>query len=72
MPANSNFAFIVVQHLSPDYNSLMVELLSKKTEMPVNRAEDQANHSRAIILSGTGSDGTRGGRAIKESAFLSR
>lgn len=39
MPNNSNMAFIVVQHLSPDYKSLMVELLSKKTQMPVLRAE---------------------------------
>ena len=116
MPPSSNLAFIVVQHLSPDYKSLMVELLSKKTAMPVHRAEDgmevlannvylippkknltifhgklllndkvvnqginlpidiflrslaedQTNHSIAIILSGTGSDGTRGVRAIKE------
>ncbi len=116
MPPQSNLAFIVVQHLSPDYKSLMVELLSKKTEMPVHRAEDgmevlaanvylippkknltifhgklvlndkvisqginlpidiflrslaedQAERSIAIILSGTGSDGTRGVRAIKE------
>jgi len=112
----SGLAFIVVQHLSPDYKSLMVELLSKKTEMPVHRAEDgmevladnvylippkknltifhgklllndkainqginlpidiflkslaedQGEHTIAIILSGTGSDGTRGVRAIKE------
>ena len=40
MPPQSNLAFIVVQHLSPDYKSLMVELLSKKTAMPVHRAED--------------------------------
>ena len=40
MPARSGLAFIVVQHLSPDYKSLMVELLSKRTEMPVHRAED--------------------------------
>lgn len=40
MPAKSGMAFIVVQHLSPDYKSLMVELLSKKTPIPVHRAED--------------------------------
>lgn len=40
MPPDSGMAFIVVQHLSPDYKSLMVELLSKKTAMPVHRAED--------------------------------
>ncbi len=116
MPANSGFAFIVIQHLSPDYKSLMVELLSKKTIMQVQRAEDnmpvlpnnvylippkknlsifhgklflseqdhskgvnlpidvffkslaedQAEKSIAVILSGTGSDGTRGLRVIKE------
>jgi len=116
MPPESGLGFIVVQHLSPDYKSLMVELLSKKTAMPVLRAEDgmlvQPNHvylippkknltifhgklllteqehskgvnlpidvflrslaedqgekAVAIILSGTGSDGMRGVRAIKE------
>ncbi|MCG8615220.1 MAG: PAS domain-containing protein, partial [Desulfobacterales bacterium] len=116
MPENSGLAFIVIQHLSPDYKSLMVELLSKKTKIPVHRstdgmtvkpdniymippkknltifhgklvlkekdssrgvnlpidiflrslAEDQAERAIAIILSGTGSDGTRGVRAIKE------
>jgi two-component system CheB/CheR fusion protein len=116
MPTNSNMAFIVVQHLSPDYKSLMVELLSKKTTMPVHRAEDgmlvlpdnvylippkknltifhgklllseqdhtrginlpidvflrslaedQADKAVAIILSGTGSDGMRGVRTVKE------
>ncbi len=48
MPPESGLGFIVVQHLSPDYKSLMVELLSKKTAMPVLRAEDgilvQPNH----------------------------
>ena len=114
--SGSGLAFIVVQHLSPDYKSLMVELLSKKTDMPVYRAEDgmvvetdsvylippkknltifhgklllkdqdyskglnlpidiflrslaedQGTKAIAIILSGTGSDGMRGIRAIKE------
>ena len=116
MPPESGLGFIVIQHLSPDYKSLMVELLSKKTAMPVHRAEDgmsvlpdhvylippkknltifhgklllsEQDHSKginlpidvflrslaedqnekavAIILSGTGSDGTRGVRAINE------
>jgi two-component system CheB/CheR fusion protein len=116
MPPDSNLAFIVIQHLSPDYKSLMVELLSKKTAMPVHRAEDgllvqpnnvylippkknltifhgklilteqdhtrginlpidvflrslaedQADKAVAIILSGTGSDGMRGVRTVKE------
>ena len=29
-------------------------------------AEDQGEHAVAVILSGTGSDGTRGVRAVKE------
>ena len=116
MPCDSGCAFIVVQHLSPDYKSLMAELLSKRTDMLVQRAEegmlveanrvylippnhdmrifhgklllteqkregninlpidiflaslaeDQGDKAVAIILSGTGSDGTRGIRAIKE------
>ncbi|HUM91075.1 MAG TPA: chemotaxis protein CheB, partial [Candidatus Competibacter sp.] len=115
MSPESGLGFIVIQHLSPDYKSLMVELLSKKTFMPVHRAEDgmlvlpdnvylippkknltifhgklllsEQDHSKgvnlpidvflrslaedqtekaiAIILSGTGSDGTRGVRVIK-------
>lgn len=120
MPADTGMTFIVIQHLSPDFKSLMVELLSKKTEMPVKRAEDgmivepntiylippkknlqifhsklllsESDHSKGInlpidvffrslaedqaekaigiILSGTGSDGVKGIRAIKESGGL--
>ncbi|MHC1744999.1 MAG: chemotaxis protein CheB [Syntrophobacteraceae bacterium] len=116
MPPDSGMAFIVIQHLSPDYKSLMLELLSKRTTMPVRRAEegmrveastiylipprkqltifhgkliladldpdrglnlpidvflrslaeDQAEKAIGIILSGTGSDGVRGIRSIKE------
>jgi two-component system CheB/CheR fusion protein len=120
MPADSGMAFIVIQHLSPDYKSMMVELLSKRTAMPVRRAEEgmrveansvylippkknlsifhgklllsESDHSRGlnlpidvflrsladdqgekaigIILSGTGSDGVRGIRAIKEAGGM--
>ena len=115
-PNNSGMAYIVIQHLSPTHKSMMVELLSRHTEMPVIRAEDgmdveadkiylippnktlsifhsklllsEVDHSRglnlpidiffrslaedqeeravAIVLSGTGSDGTRGIRNIKD------
>lgn len=48
VPESSGLAFVVVQHLSPDYESLMVELLSKHTPMRVVRAEEgvevQADH----------------------------
>ncbi len=120
MDPDSGFAFILIQHLSPDYKSMMKELLSKKTEMTVHRAEDgmrvaanslylippkknltifhgklmlgEQDHSRginlpidvflrslaedqgekaiAIILSGTGSDGMRGVRSIKEAGGM--
>ena len=116
MANGMGMAFIVIQHLSPDYKSLMVELLSKRTVLKVERAEDglrvlpdhvylippkhnltlsggclhlveqdaargvnlpidiffrsladdQGERAVAIVLSGTGSDGTRGVRAVKE------
>ncbi len=109
-------AFVVIQHLSPDFKSFMVELLARHTRMTVQRAEqgarvqagniylippkvtltiaqgrlrlektdprrglhlpidqfffslaqDQQHRGVAIILSGTGSDGTAGIRAVKE------
>ena len=120
VPKKSGIAFIVIQHLSPDYKSLMVELLSKKTNVKVKRAEDNEevfadtiylipprknliifhnklilkeqdfsrgvnlpidvffrslaedqNHNVvAVVLSGTGSDGVRGIRAVKEAGGL--
>ena len=120
MSADSGMAFIVIQHLSPNYKSMMVELLSKRTAMPVRRAEEgmrveansvylippkknlsifhgrlllsESDHSRGlnlpidvflrsladdqaekavgVILSGTGSDGMRGIRTIKEAGGM--
>lgn len=40
MPPNSGLSFVVVQHLSPDYKSLMADILSKHTEMQVYQAEN--------------------------------
>ena len=40
MPADSGMAFIIVQHLPPDRDSLMVEILSRHTAMPVRQIED--------------------------------
>lgn len=115
VPQNTNVSFVVVQHLSPDYKSLLVELVSKHThmnvfeaehDMPVHKncvyvipnnklmtikggklqladkasdkapntaidiflyslAEDKGENSIAVILSGTGTDGTRGIETIK-------
>ena len=117
---NSSVSFIVIQHLSPDYKSLLVELVSKHTHMKVFEAEhdmqvqrncvyvipnnklmtirdgrlrlseksvdkgpntaidtflfslakDKGGYGIAIILSGTGSDGTRGAEAIKRAGGL--
>ena len=41
MPDDTNFSFVVIQHLSPDYKSLMGELLSKHTAMQVFEAQDE-------------------------------
>ena len=35
LPANTGFAFIVVQHLSPDFKSMMPELLARYVQMPI-------------------------------------
>lgn len=116
MPGHTGMAFIIVQHLSPNFKSLMDELLGKHTQMKIVTAENdmeiEADHiylntrdkqlacsgSRlvlldkdpskklnlpidlffhslgsefkekaiAIILSGTGTDGSRGIKTIKE------
>jgi two-component system, chemotaxis family, CheB/CheR fusion protein len=122
VPESPGCAFVVVQHLSPDFKSLMKELLSRHTNLPVFRVEQDmplkadavflippgknlsisdgklklhdpdANKTQrvnfpidifleslafecgdravAVILSGTGSDGTRGIRELSESGGL--
>ena len=120
MPEQTGAAFVVVQHLSPDFKSHMAELLARKTSLAINRVTngmevepdtiylippnaemvisngrlliterdkteslhlpiDQFFRSLAnecgkkaigVILSGTGSDGSRGIVAINESGGL--
>ncbi|MEI4474213.1 chemotaxis protein CheB [Frigidibacter sp. MR17.24] len=115
-----DFALILVQHLDPEHDSLLPELLSKRTQLPVQAitdgmeveaanvylippgvalqiedgrlrlipfeaprgqrrpidlffeslAADQGMNSAAIVLSGTGSDGSQGVRAVKEGGGL--
>ena len=51
MPPNSGLSFVVVQHLSPDYKSLMADILSKHTEMQVYQAEnDMAVEADTVYL----------------------
>src|SRR3954466_10737785 len=40
VPAKTGMAFVVVQHLSPDFKSLMDELLARHTELPIRLVED--------------------------------
>ncbi len=40
MPGDIGAAYVVIQHLSPDYKSIMDELLAKCTDMPVMIVED--------------------------------
>src|ERR1700712_2337357 len=48
LAADTEMAFVVVQHLSPDFKSLMDELLGRHTELPIHLVEDgvqvQAGH----------------------------
>lgn len=116
LPLNSNMAYIIMQHLSPDFKSMMDEILSRHTKLKVveasdgmevmantiylmpsksnmlmtegklrlvkrpppharnypideffkSIADDQKHRCIAIILSGSGSDGSRGILTIKE------
>lgn len=39
-PADSGMAFVVVQHLSPDFKSVMDELLARQTSIPIHQARE--------------------------------
>lgn len=120
MPESSHLSFIIIQHLSPDYKSLLVDLVSRHTHMKVFEAElnlriqrnciyvipnnklmtlkgyklklteklppkfpnnavdvfmlslaaEMKHQAIAIILSGTGTDGTKGIKAIKDAGGM--
>ena len=40
LPSDFNHAIVIVQHLSPDYKSLMADLLSRNTDLPLHEVED--------------------------------
>ncbi len=120
MPTDSGMAFVIIQHLSPDFKSLMDDLLSRHTSMNIHRvtngidlkpnsiylippktmmtikdeklfltekvasqhmelpidiffnslADDVGSRAIGIILSGTGSDGSRGILSIHNNGGL--
>jgi len=62
LPKATGMAFVIVQHLSPDFKSLMDELLARHTLLPIHLVEDgmpvQADHvylipaKKEMIISG--------------------
>src|SRR5690606_40203743 len=48
MPQSSSFSFVVIQHLSPDHKSLLVELVGKHTHMKVFEAERSEEHTSEL------------------------
>ncbi|HWJ30404.1 MAG TPA: chemotaxis protein CheB, partial [Flavisolibacter sp.] len=41
LTSNTGMAYIYLQHQSPDYNSKLVEVISRKARLPVLEAEDK-------------------------------
>ena len=120
LPRKTGLAFVIVQHLSPDFKSMMDELLARHTELPIHLVEngmpveaehvylippknemiisggrlllsEQDRHQErtlpidiffrslaqdcgpravAVVLSGGGSDGSRGIRNVHEAGGL--
>ncbi|MDB4998061.1 MAG: hypothetical protein JWM74_5493, partial [Myxococcaceae bacterium] len=62
VPLPCGMAFVVIQHLSPDFKSLMDELLARHTDLPIHLVEDgmlvEADHvylippKKEMIISG--------------------
>ncbi len=40
VPPDVGMAFVVIQHLSPDFRSLMDEILARRTKLPIHLVED--------------------------------
>lgn len=41
VPVGSGMAFVIIQHLDPDYKGMMPELLQRATTMPVAQAKNR-------------------------------
>src|SRR5687767_15542193 len=62
LPKSTGMAYVIVQHLSPDFKSLMDELLARHTMLPIHLVEDgmpvEADHvylipaKKEMIVSG--------------------
>ncbi|MBE9047928.1 PAS domain-containing protein, partial [Pleurocapsales cyanobacterium LEGE 10410] len=52
LPDRPHAAFVVIQHLSPDFKSMMTEILQRKTTMPVSSIKDETKiePSRVYVL----------------------
>jgi two-component system CheB/CheR fusion protein len=52
LPNDTGMAFVLVQHLSPDHKSILSEILSRTTQMPVHEVQDgmlvEPNHVYVI------------------------
>ncbi|HVZ88194.1 MAG TPA: chemotaxis protein CheB [Polyangia bacterium] len=62
LPRDTGMAFVIIQHLSPDFKSMMDELLARHTALPIHLVEDgmtvEADHvylippKKEMIISG--------------------
>lgn len=50
IPDDTGAAYVVIQHLSPDYKSLMDELLSRCTGMPVKVVQDGMDVKKTMFI----------------------
>ncbi|AFY58076.1 PAS domain S-box [Rivularia sp. PCC 7116] len=52
LPDHPSAAFVIIQHLSPDYKSMMAEIIQRKTQLPVHEIVDgvKIEPSHAYVL----------------------
>ena len=49
MPETKNLSFVIIQHLSPDHKSLLVDLVGRHTHMRVYEAQDNLEIERNCV-----------------------